>query len=164
MFNYQLSDIIEGGNISNDRDKNFDGKVYFLLKQNKVIYVGQSKSLKNRLMAHSDKDFDDMSFICVPEHSLNDVEAFYIVKFNPELNRAIPSSNLYVGTGKVRSMMIEILDSTAVKMINDVEVAYETKKGLNPKYKQKTYIKSTDSETLISKFRKHMNEFIRLGE
>lgn len=164
MFNYKLSDIIEGGNISDDKDKHFDGKVYFLLKNNEVIYVGQSKSLKARLASHGDKGFDDVSFICAPDHALNDVEAFYIVKFNPELNRSIPSSNVYTMKSKVRESMIEILDDTVAKLIDECEVVYQTKAARNPKYKQKQYINRSDGDEILSKFKKAMVEFLRNGK
>ncbi len=164
MLSYQLHEILEGGNISHEEDWGFTGKIYFLTKGDDVIYVGQSSNLKNRLGGHRDKDYDGISFISVPEHAMNDVEAHYIVKFNPELNNALPSSNLYVSKGNVRSQMIAIIDELVSGAIDEIEISYETKKSRNPKYKQKQYIKSSDCKSIVSKFKKSVKNFIKEGE
>lgn len=123
MFNYTLEEIFEGGNVTNDEDCNFTSKVYFLIKENSIVYVGQSMSLANRISQHKDKDFDNVSFICVPEHAASDVEAHYIVKFNPEFNRSIPGNNLFISKGKISKAM----NSIGKKLLESIEPAYVEK-------------------------------------
>ena len=123
MFNYTVSQIIQGGNITNESDFNFESKVYFLIKNKIVVYVGQTKRFASRISQHSDKDFDNVSFICVPENYLSDVEAHYIVKLNPELNKGLPGSSLFVTKGNIKT----IIRSMVNDMSNDIDVAYKSK-------------------------------------
>ena len=37
--------------------------VYFLINKGKVVYVGESRKIINRLENHKDKDFDDLKVI-----------------------------------------------------------------------------------------------------
>jgi hypothetical protein len=72
--------------------------VYFLLKDQEIVYVGQSVHIPSRLDYHlRDNDsitrsefFDSYHYIeCEPEH-LDMLEAFFIRKFNPLFNVAKP--------------------------------------------------------------------------
>jgi hypothetical protein len=72
--------------------------VYFLLKKDEIVYVGQSVHIPSRLDYHlRDNDsitrsefFDSYHYIeCEPDH-LDMLEAFFIRKFNPIYNVAKP--------------------------------------------------------------------------
>lgn len=60
--------------------------VYFLIKNNRVVYVGQSTDVANRVPAHGDKDFDRVSAININRAMLDVVESLYIHCMEPELN------------------------------------------------------------------------------
>jgi len=68
--------------------------IYFLIKNKKIVYVGQSVSVYKRIPEHVDKDFDSYYWIRCPKHKLNSVETLYIHLFKPCLNKFIPSLNL----------------------------------------------------------------------
>ena len=61
--------------------------VYFLFLANELIYVGQSKNLHSRVADHNIQ-FDEFSFVAVPTDKLDAVEAFFIDRLRPRLNRA----------------------------------------------------------------------------
>jgi hypothetical protein len=63
--------------------------VYFLLWGREVVYVGQSKDLHGRLCTHrrDNKLFDDVLYLPVTEHRLDEVERDLIKRLLPKLNR-----------------------------------------------------------------------------
>jgi hypothetical protein len=61
--------------------------VYFLIKNETVVYVGQSTNIFQRVGDHeSKKDFDTFTYIECAKEDLNIMETKYIVKFKPPLN------------------------------------------------------------------------------
>ena len=67
--------------------------VYFLIKNEKVVYVGQSVNVAARIHSHiGAKDFDSYAWVKVPSHNLNVVESLYIHHFRPHLNGNAPIS------------------------------------------------------------------------
>lgn len=60
--------------------------VYFLIKQEKVVYVGQSCNIFNRIAGHSSKDFDSFAYIKCEKQHLDKLESMYIHFLHPELN------------------------------------------------------------------------------
>jgi|GEM_PF-6135459 len=61
--------------------------VYFLIKGDMVVYVGQSKNVYARIRRHLDsKAFDKINVIACEESELNRLERMYIRKFSPILN------------------------------------------------------------------------------
>jgi hypothetical protein len=65
--------------------QNFTG-VYFLISNNKIVYVGQSVNVYARLSAHANKNFDSFTVLPCPKEHLNVLESLYIHMFNPPLN------------------------------------------------------------------------------
>jgi len=63
--------------------------VYFLIRQDKIVYVGQSENIQERIKRHkiNGKKFDSYSYILCLKDEINDLEKFYIDACNPELNR-----------------------------------------------------------------------------
>lgn len=61
--------------------------VYFLLRGNKIVYIGQTSRFPNRISCHTDKNFDSYRFIeCSWENSLK-YESRWIKRFKPEYNK-----------------------------------------------------------------------------
>jgi len=72
--------------------------VYFLVKNDEIVYVGQTTRGIARIYNHyGQKDFDFYSFIECKEEELNDLEASYIIKFNPIYNGTPPPNSIYTG-------------------------------------------------------------------
>jgi hypothetical protein len=62
--------------------------IYFLLRGNEIIYIGQTKNIETRLLGHKDKSFDSHRFIPCPIEKLNKYESRWIIKFNPIYNKS----------------------------------------------------------------------------
>lgn len=64
--------------------------VYFLIENNRVAYIGQSRNLPSRLSQHEGdgKTWDRVLFIPLPPSDLLRVEAEWIAALAPPLNRA----------------------------------------------------------------------------
>jgi len=61
--------------------------VYFLISNQEILYIGQSKNLWARLSQHSvDKDFDEVRFIECSPVELDEKEMFFIKLIKPPLN------------------------------------------------------------------------------
>jgi hypothetical protein len=64
--------------------------VYFLIKGERIVYVGQAANVFARVGRHVDearKDFDAWNFVLCPREELNSLERHYINEFRPPLNR-----------------------------------------------------------------------------
>ncbi len=61
--------------------------VYFLLKDEEVIYVGQTKAGISRLSAHGDKDYDEIYVMYCDDSELDYLEDKYITKYKPKYNK-----------------------------------------------------------------------------
>lgn len=60
--------------------------IYFLIKNLKIVYVGQSLNVIRRSGQHPDKDFDRFSWVLCKRSELDDLERAYIKAFDPPLN------------------------------------------------------------------------------
>lgn len=69
--------------------------VYFLLKGQEIVYVGQSVNVYLRLANHkidSMKDWDTFFVHRTAQEHLEQLESMYILKFRPRYNMRIPDS------------------------------------------------------------------------
>lgn len=83
--------------------------VYFLLKDNEIVYVGTSdKDCTLRISIHKkDKDFDKYYILeCKDKKKREFLESEYIFKFSPKYNRSISKNN------------------TSIKMIGTIDFSY----------------------------------------
>lgn len=60
--------------------------VYFLISENKIVYVGQSVNVYARISGHTHKKFDSFTVLPCPKEHLNLLESLYIHMFDPPLN------------------------------------------------------------------------------
>ncbi len=64
--------------------------IYFLFKNNQLVYIGQSIDIELRIRNHyKEKDFDTYSYVLCLIEELNDVEKKYIQKYTPILNKRL---------------------------------------------------------------------------
>lgn len=62
------------------------GGVYFLIKDDEVVYIGRSKNVLSRMVGHADKSFDRVLMIPIAEDLCGQLEARMIGWFLPPLN------------------------------------------------------------------------------
>jgi hypothetical protein len=62
--------------------------IYFLCKNEKVVYVGQSENVHQRLIEHmKTKEFDSVFYLRVPAHKMNKIETALISYLKPYYNK-----------------------------------------------------------------------------
>jgi hypothetical protein len=63
--------------------------IYFLCRNDKVVYVGQAENVHQRLVEHmKTKLFDAVFYLRVPGHKMNKIESSLIAYLKPEYNRS----------------------------------------------------------------------------
>jgi hypothetical protein len=61
--------------------------IYFLCKDKKVVYIGQSRDVLARVNGHIGlKEFDSVMSMLVPEGLLDEAEQYWIKRIKPDLN------------------------------------------------------------------------------
>ena len=60
--------------------------IYFLVKDDEIIYIGQSINIPARLAQHVNKHFDRVFVLECSQSELNTVERIYLNHFRPRLN------------------------------------------------------------------------------
>lgn len=63
--------------------------IYFLIKDDKIIYIGQTKNLKTRLKVHAKKGFDSVRSIECDDSVILYYEQRWIRRFKPPLNGSL---------------------------------------------------------------------------
>jgi hypothetical protein len=71
--------------------------VYFLILEGRIMYVGMSTHVVQRLIQHDAKGMpcDSVTFFHAPEIFLDDIEAYYIWRIKPPLNNKYPIRYYY---------------------------------------------------------------------
>ncbi len=86
--------------------------IYFLVKGDTIVYVGQSITLFSRLYMHRDertKEFDRYTFLkCLP-HQLAEFERYYIRKFQPLYNKTHKPKLPRKGPARQRENNVEVV-------------------------------------------------------
>jgi hypothetical protein len=77
--------------------------IYFLVKNNEVVYIGQSKTIEVRVSTHiGAKDFDKAYYFECPLEELDEVEMELIRAVKPVLNTAHMIVNIRVESRKTK--------------------------------------------------------------
>ena len=78
--------------------------IYFLLKDDIVVYIGKcSKSLPN-LLAHRDKDFTDYYILGIDDENadIDLIHAEYILNLVPKYNGNLPTNEFYMRKSQMK--------------------------------------------------------------
>lgn len=84
--------------------------VYFLLKNNYVVYVGQTKNGILRPLSHRDKDYDEIKIIYCKDNELDTLEDKYIKKYLPKYNKS-KNNNVNYSLNKSRNEIRKIFNT-----------------------------------------------------
>ena len=126
--------------------------IYFLIKQEEVVYVGQTtKGLLRVYQHHYNKDFDDIYIIECNSEDLDKYESYYIFKYEPIYNnnpnylRSCSIGNLIKKIKEIKSTSTYNWTQKRIKNMLD-------KFNISPKiFKGKQYI-TTDECQIILKY------------
>ena len=77
--------------------------IYFLFYDDELVYIGQSENVHKRVPCHIvDKKFNNWNYIEYPEEDLDELEAEYILKYQPKYNQSIPKNNTWLSSGLIK--------------------------------------------------------------
>lgn len=100
--------------------KTNDTIIYFLTKENEVVYVGKTTKGIGGIPAHADKDYDEIKIVHNSEHTIDLEVDKYIVKYRPRYNRNIIYHALYsmmMARNKLRRELESTITITQIKKI-----------------------------------------------
>lgn len=83
--------------ILNKRSVVHNFNIYFLFNKDDIVYIGRTKRLEDRILAHKKGDFifDSYSVLEVDEEDFSDLEKYYIFKYKPMYNKKFPTETWY---------------------------------------------------------------------
>ena len=89
--------------------------VYFLIHQNKIVYVGQSVNVWSRIGAHAaeGKTFSSASFVVCDKKHLDVVEALYIHTLRPRLNGNVSPSGVKAAQIGFKPLLDKLMESVS---------------------------------------------------
>lgn len=121
--------------------------IYFLLKENVVVYVGKTAHGITRPLSHKNKEYDTIKIIYCSKEELDFFEDKYITKYEPKYNKTLNEATNYT-LHRARDKIRRIFN-------NDITIP-ELKKLINKSqinlylFNKKLYIKHWDLEKLIN--------------
>ena len=100
--------------------------IYFLISNNKIVYVGKSvNSGFDRIGAHlkySDKVFDSYFIEPCPGGNITEIETEYIIKFAPKYNKSISSNRKYATRAFIMGLFKFWSDDSFLKYIKENKI------------------------------------------
>lgn len=96
--------------------------IYFLIQDNEIVYIGQTKiHFATRISKHiNSNNIKFNSFYIIPfspDENLNIIEAKYIIKFNPKHNSKFPQNSTYLSRQQIKKFFFGISWPTIKKGI-----------------------------------------------
>lgn len=126
--------------------------IYFLLKNNVVVYVGQTKKQGiKRPLSHNDKDYDEIKIIYYETNKIDYMEDYFIKKYKPKYNKVISYSQNY---SLLRAR------NTLRKFINNNNITIATVKKYIKKYNIETFKINEKFYIDIFNFKKLVNKIL----
>ena len=77
--------------------------IYFLIDNSEIVYVGKTTMGISRVLSHCGvKEFDSYSTIECTTDKLDEMESYYIYKFEPKHNISLPASSIFISRNKLK--------------------------------------------------------------
>jgi len=114
--------------------------IYRLMKDNEVVYVGQTKNIKTRMQQHtsSEKDFDLVQFYPCEVSSSTRIERDEILRFRPVLNKGLPKTDKYI---TLRQAATTTGKAVSERMFSYLDIVFE---GSKDKIAGRTYVLASE--------------------
>lgn len=126
--------------------------IYFLIKENEVVYVGKTTQGISRPFSHKDKDYDSINIIYCDEKDLDELEDMYISKYKPPYNKLL-NFNINYTLSRVRDEIRKKYDNkkfskpTLKKIIKALDIPVFIENGSE-------YIKKDDYQRVLIAYEK----------
>ena len=98
--------------------------IYFLINNDEVVYVGQTKYGLSRPFSHRDKEFNRLEILECKENELDILENKYIIKYQPKYNTLINKGyKIITARNKLRKVTgIDITVRDVRKIMKDFNI------------------------------------------
>lgn len=119
--------------------------IYFLIRGEEVVYVGQTTRGIVRPLSHIDKEFDSIKVLYVERDKLDETEGYFIAKYKPIYNIKM------TGYFRLLAARDKIRDATGISDFTVTNLKKECKKlGINMQMMNGLcYISSNDIQSVI---------------
>lgn len=109
--------------------------IYFLKQDKNIVYVGQTTKGISRIAGHTDKIFDNIEILRVgieifysdKLQTLNEIEQYYILKYQPKYNFQLPIIQDYI---HINSIPSKIKKTEAFKQLKPALKKYYVRKDV----------------------------------
>jgi len=121
--------------INNSREYKDICGVYFLIQDNKIVYIGKSFNIYVRIDQHYKSEkiiFDKWNYIELSKEKIDEMETRYVLKYNPKYNKILPTKSSDLKTIKQLKNKLNLPIPIIEKWIeykNPIAQIYENKKG-----------------------------------
>ena len=108
MKTLKLKDIVKGSDFQDNVEGLFwEHGIYFLMYKKKIVYIGKAESFFGiNIFNHLKQDKIDFDYFYIhklqEDDSLEDIQAQYIVKFQPKYNYTLPKNSIYMSKYKIK--------------------------------------------------------------
>lgn len=161
MIHMKTEDILKGRELKNfTREGEPSKKIYFLVSNHVVIYVGKTANIDLMIKAHSKKAFDTFSFITVPSKSADEIESFYIVKYNPIFNGMINQSTKYTKHTEIRKIVMNHITANFKKFIPKELVKYVAPGKITGYHHDTIYVDECNVEEIANSICRSIDDFL----
>lgn len=82
--------------------------IYFLIKNDEVVYVGKTTQGIFRPLSHRNKDYDKINIIYCDVDKSDKLESYYILKYKPKYNKELNYNSFYTMNMVVKKIKREI--------------------------------------------------------
>jgi len=140
VFNKELYTEFNMKEVIQLHKSNSDKFIYFLIKENLLVYIGKSDGgFLNRLYSHlKTKDFDEIRYrTVVTSSSLDKIEKQLITKYRPKLNKEFIFTNAKYDIFDLKTE--EVIRDTKENLIKLLNTNESTLNGLLHEHRKKIY-------------------------
>lgn len=123
--------------------------IYRLLDNlNKVVYVGKTNYLKNRLYQHimDGKGFISFSYFACDSVDATKLERDEIIKHDPPLNIVLPKTDKYKTIEQAKKILGDALDIKLKDAIESLDIVFQRLPEKNMKH---TYVRTDDIKQFL---------------
>lgn len=125
--------------------------IYFLIKNDEVVYVGKTTQGIFRPLSHRNKDYDKINIIYCDVDKSDKLESYYILKYKPKYNKELNYNSFYTMNMVVQKIKREIDFNFNLWRLKSI--IKETQINIQ-KFNGKKYISKDDFKELIAYIRR----------
>ena len=130
--------------------------IYFLIKDDHVVYVGQTQNGLFRPFSHHDKNFDKVKIIMCESNELDIVEDLYIKKYKPIYNKQ-NNYKINFNLSRVRNIIRKKYNNQKFSIPDLKKILFKLKITINEDYYTRNKTISFDDYVKVMEYMKEQS-------